>query len=65
MEYCPAGDLRSYLAGLATHRLPEDEAQNIAIQLLIGLDLMHEERFTHRDFKPGVSPKPTSDKLSY
>ncbi|KAJ5246737.1 Tetratricopeptide-like helical [Penicillium chermesinum] len=50
MEYCELGDLSRYF-----HRnppLPEDHAQDIARQILYGLDIMHENGIAHRDLKP-------------
>jgi ser/thr/tyr protein kinase RAD53 len=53
MEYCEKGDLRNYLS---KHKmLAEEEAQEIAAQVLQGLKFMHEEGFAHRDLKPAVS----------
>jgi serine/threonine protein kinase len=51
MEYFPYGDLGKYIATGIT----EDEAKGITIQLLEGLKVMHENKFTHRDLKPQVS----------
>ncbi|KAK7414264.1 hypothetical protein QQX98_006861 [Neonectria punicea] len=62
MEYCECGDLRAYLAEKNT--LPEDEAQDIAAQVLGGLSLMHEVGFAHRDIKPAnilIKSKPPDD----
>ncbi|KAF2118034.1 kinase-like domain-containing protein [Lophiotrema nucula] len=49
MEYCPHGDLGTFLGSKA---LPEDQVQDIAVQVLQGLTLMHGEGFAHRDLKP-------------
>ncbi|UNI19683.1 hypothetical protein JDV02_005855 [Purpureocillium takamizusanense] len=49
MEYFPAGDLQAYLD---ENPLAEDEARQIAIQVLRGLVLMHGEGYAHRDIKP-------------
>ena len=51
MEYVPLGDLEFYVQAL----LPETEACVIAKQVLQGLVFMHENKFAHRDLKPGVS----------
>jgi hypothetical protein len=51
MEYFPHGTLDIFL----TPALVERDAQTIALQLLEGLRIMHEEQFTHRDLKPQVS----------
>lgn len=56
MEYLPHGDLNRYLA----QPLPEREARQITTQLLDGLTFMHENKFVHRDLKPGVSNVSTS-----
>ncbi|KAK1827472.1 kinase-like domain-containing protein [Podospora conica] len=49
MEYFPDGDLQRYL----TQPLPESEAREIVSQVLEGLKHMHDNRFIHRDLKPG------------
>lgn len=48
MEYFDLGTLNIYM----TDDLKEQDAQSIALQLLEGLKIMHEEGFTHRDLKP-------------
>ncbi|KAH7113996.1 kinase-like domain-containing protein [Dactylonectria estremocensis] len=50
MEYCPLGDLDSYISSHGP--VPVDQAQEIAAQVLDGLCYMHEEGFAHRDLKP-------------
>ena len=50
MEYVPLGDLEPYLK----EPLPQSQARIIARQLLQGLVFMHENKFAHRDLKPGV-----------
>jgi len=51
MEYFQHGTLNKYI----TNFLSEKDARIISLQLLEGLKIMHEERFTHRDLKPEVS----------
>lgn len=53
MEYCEHGDLKRYLESAKT--LPEDEARDVASQVLCALAMMHQEGFAHRDVKPAVS----------
>jgi calcium/calmodulin-dependent protein kinase I len=48
MEYFPHGDLQDYLVAA----LPENHVQQIAFQILEGLDHMHENGFAHCDLKP-------------
>ncbi|CAH0004410.1 unnamed protein product [Clonostachys byssicola] len=48
MEYLPRGDLSRYLK----NPLPEAEASLIVLQLLEGLEIMHRNKFAHRDLKP-------------
>ena len=50
MEYVEHGDLQKRLG----RRFPEPEVQAVALQLIEGLQFMHENGFTHRDLKPGV-----------
>ncbi|KAL8669334.1 MAG: hypothetical protein Q9168_006070 [Polycauliona sp. 1 TL-2023] len=52
MEYLKHGDLHGYLGS----PLPEDQSRNIVLQLLEGLQFMHDFDFTHRDLKPAVGP---------
>jgi calcium/calmodulin-dependent protein kinase I len=56
MEYCEQGDLQNYLAFAPP--LPEQQSQEVAFQILEGLNFMHENGFSHRDLKPGVSSYP-------
>jgi serine/threonine protein kinase len=51
MEYLPYGDLGQYIAGGFT----EHEVKQVTRQLLRGLAIMHDLKFTHRDLKPEVS----------
>lgn len=53
MEYLEQGDLFRYL--FSNPRLPEMEVAEITYQILEGLDMMHENKFAHRDLKPQVS----------
>ncbi|KAK4452641.1 kinase-like domain-containing protein [Podospora aff. communis PSN243] len=50
MEYCEYGDLKSYLSDNKT--MPENQVQDITLQVAGALSLMHGERFAHRDLKP-------------
>ncbi|CAG9984171.1 unnamed protein product [Clonostachys byssicola] len=53
MEYCELGDLQRYLfKKCQDRRLPENQAHEIASQVLDALTRMHEEKFAHRDLKP-------------
>ncbi|OQD65821.1 hypothetical protein PENPOL_c005G06713 [Penicillium polonicum] len=67
MEYLELGDLLGYLDQRPP--LPEAEAQDIASQILEGLDMMHENGFAHRDLKPNMKsvilhhPEPTAPTL--
>lgn len=62
MEYCECGDLRGYLADHTT--IPENQVQDIALQVSGALSLMHNEGFAHRDLKPAnilIRTKPPGD----
>jgi hypothetical protein len=50
MEYFQFGTLDLYI----TQALKENDARTIALQLLEGVKIMHDEQFTHRDLKPQV-----------
>ena len=52
MEYCRHGDLHHYL--VSERSVPAGVAQQLAYQMLEGLDQMHQNDFAHRDLKPGV-----------
>ncbi|KAJ5952990.1 uncharacterized protein N7479_011403 [Penicillium vulpinum] len=54
MEYLELGDLQDYLND-KNQPLPESEARDIMSQILEGLDLMHDNGFTHRDLKPNIA----------
>ena len=58
MEYMRHGDLHRHL----THTLPEREAAQITVQVVEGLELMHRNRFVHRDLKPMVSAPPPASR---
>jgi serine/threonine protein kinase len=53
MEYCRHGDLYHYLK--EKRILPRGEVQQLACQIVEGLDQMHQNDFAHRDLKPGVN----------
>ncbi len=53
MEYFKHGDLHHYLYSASP--LPESDAQQVTFQVLEGLHFMHENGYSHRDLKPGVS----------
>ena len=52
-EYFPNGDLQKYLSS----SLIEKEARHIILQVLEGLQLMHDNGFVHRGLKLAVSSK--------
>lgn len=51
MEYVPLGDLHKNVVA-NSGEIPENEARDIAEQILLGLEIMHAESFAHRDLKP-------------
>jgi serine/threonine protein kinase len=53
MEYLQLGDLHSYLQN--NPKLPDIEVREVIFQVLDGLNLMHNNEFTHRDLKLNVS----------
>ncbi|KAJ5951483.1 Tetratricopeptide-like helical [Penicillium vulpinum] len=63
MEYLEFGDLFAYLHQKPP--VPEEEAKEIAYQILDGLNMMHENGFAHRDLKPNnilIKSHPPGDK---
>lgn len=53
MEYFEHGDLQHCL--YSAPPLLESDAQQITFQVLEGLHFMHDNGYSHRDLKPGVS----------
>ena len=53
MEYCQLGDLERVIKA-HSGKVPETDARDIIQQILLGLEIMHEESFAHRDLKPQV-----------
>lgn len=52
MEYCPLGDLQSYLGH--GNSLTLGETKELTYQMLEGLEQMHSNNYVHRDLKPQV-----------
>ena len=59
MEYFKHGDLQHCLFSVPP--LPELEVQQITSQILEGLQFMHQNGYSHRDLKPGVSAPASSE----
>jgi serine/threonine protein kinase len=59
MEYCRHGDLHHHIK--SRRFVPAGEVQQLAYQILEGLDQMHQNDFAHRDLKPGVCMNLTLD----
>jgi serine/threonine protein kinase len=55
MEYVPLGDLEKNLKCLTGGKVGENEARDIGHQILTAINIMHLEKFAHRDLKPQVS----------
>lgn len=50
MDYCPNGDLYSYI--VQKGKLQEEEARRIFVQIVEGLLYLHDNGVSHRDLKP-------------
>lgn len=53
MEFLQLGDLETNVVA-RSGKIPESEARDIAVQILLGLKIMHAADFAHRDLKPQV-----------
>lgn len=52
-EFCDGGDLASYLrADDRSSGLPEDSVWSLGTPIVLGLDVLHQQRIIHRDLKP-------------
>ena len=49
LEYCPNGNLYSYLQKVKV--LPEGQARFVMVQILIGLEYLHNNNILFRDIK--------------
>lgn len=54
MEYIEHGDLGQYIE--KSWPQAKAEAKEITVQILEGLEVLHEREICHRDLKPQVSP---------
>lgn len=64
MEYIANGDLGQYITDHSVKA--RSEAQEISIQILEGLAVLHKREICHRDLKPQVSlPTPKVCELLY
>jgi serine/threonine protein kinase len=61
MEYFPHGTLSDYIG----QGISENGVRKITGQLLIGLALMHEHDYAHRDLKPDVSSAVLTPSYTY
>ena len=59
MEYLEGGDLTKHIGT----PLPQETVQNISMQILEGLQLMHQQGIAHRDLKPAVRYLPKNTTL--
>ena len=50
MEYCPGGELFYLLK--KTNALSEEKARFYIIEILLGLEYLHENKIIYRDLKP-------------
>lgn len=62
MEYYPLGDLKNYINKRGP--IPENEAKQIAWQIAHALQIMHKEKFAHRDIKAEVR-QPAYPQISF
>ena len=49
----PGGDVGTLLRSVEDHRLPLEQAINLAMQVCSGLEFAHSKGIVHRDLKPG------------
>jgi len=61
MEYFSFGDLSRYVES----PLLEKEIKQIIRNILVDLNVMHQESFVHRDLKPQVCNKSVTDLIGY
>jgi NIMA (never in mitosis gene a)-related kinase len=52
MEYVDGGDLSEAIKQRGTKPFTEEEVMNIFIQLVLGLQYIHDKKIVHRDIKP-------------